>query len=257
MKHFRLAVLLIVATGSAASAADVSYFGKWKLNPSKSQMSPLTTTLEKTPSGDFRWVASDGHVFSFTPDGREYPWPDGETVSTKALIPDFLQLTFRLKGKINEIVTFTSKGDTLSQVATVPQTGGKGVTETWIWKRISGGPGFLGEWQRTADNPPAWILELTANGADGLVMRQPEYRSECAGKFDGKPYPMTGAGDGSKITMAFRKTGPASFEATTFIDGKPDTIDTYKVSADGRVLTDDKSSVSKKELRSKSVFERQ
>jgi hypothetical protein len=57
--------------------------------------------------------------------------------------------------------------------------------------------------------------------------------------------------------MAFRKTGPVSFEATTFYDGKPDTIVTYNVSADGKVLTDDETSVSKKELRSKAIFERQ
>lgn len=257
MKQFCLAVLLTVATVSAASAADVSYFGKWKFNPSKSQMAPLTMTLEKTPSGDFRDVFPDGHVVNFTQDGKESPTPDGGTVSAKVLSPDFLELTWRPRGKINEIVTFTSKGDTLSQVATVPQAVGKGVTETWIWKRISGGPGFLGEWQRIADNPPAWTLEITANGADGLVMRQPEYRSECTAKFDGKPYPMTGAGDGSKTTMAFRKTGPASFEATTFYDSKPDTIDTYVVSADGKVLTDDETSVSKKEQRSKAIFERQ
>ena len=75
-----------------------------------------------------------------------------------------------------------------------------------------------------------------SDGADGLKLVQPN--SLCVAKFDGKPYPMTGATDGSKSTMSFRKTGAASFEAVTYIDGKLYFKDVYKVSADGKVLTD-------------------
>jgi len=80
--------------------------------------------------------------------------------------------------------------------------------------------------------------------------------NEWTGKFDGKDYPMTGAGATMKQTLAFEKTGPNSIKMTTKVAGKPFYVDVLTLSADGKTLTDDGSPVAAKEP-VKAVFERQ
>jgi hypothetical protein len=255
MKSVKSALLLAVIAVSTAGAADAPYFGKWKLNPSKSQLANTTVTFERTPSGDYRFDAG-GFVYYFRLDGKEYPMPDGGTTSWRELSADTWECTNRRNGKISATYKGTVKGDTLTFLMTIPQTGGKDITQSSTSTRISGGPGFPGKWQTTEANIAATGLELTANGNNGLVIKYPEFSSECAGQFDGKPYPKTGSGDGAKSTMAFRKTGPASFEFTTFLDGKPYDFDAFTVSQDGSVLTDNETPASKKEPNT-AVYERQ
>jgi hypothetical protein len=251
MKNLRLALFLALVVVTA-SASDAPYFGKWKVDSSKSQLVDVVT-LEKLPSGDFRFEES-GFAYTFKLDGKEYPMPDGGTTSWKAAGADKWEVTNRANGKVSATITLTVSGDKLSSMAMIPQPGGKDIMQTSTLKRISGGPGLPGKWQGTqADAGAAWIA-LTPDGADGLKMEAPN--SMCAAKFDGKPYPMTGSGDGSKTTMSFRKIGPASFEAITFLDGKPFFKDVYVVSADGKILTDTSTPEStKKSL--KVIFERQ
>jgi hypothetical protein len=246
MKHLSAALLLAVAALSSAAPAQAPFLGTWKLNPSKSHLTNETTTFEKTPSGDYRFEKG-GFFYYFRLDNKEYPTPAGGTVAWRALSADTFEDSYRINGKITATYKGTVKGDTLSEVMTMRQTHGKDLSQTLTFKRISGGPGLPGQWQSTEVNAAATGLELTARGMDGLFMKYSELRSECAGKFDGKQYPMTGEGDGSKATMAFRRMGPTSFEATSFLDGKPIYVDVFTVSSDGKVLTDEGTPTSKKE----------
>ncbi len=254
MKHVCLAALLGVAAVWAAGAADAPYFGKWKLDPAKSQVGNETYTFEKTSPVDYRYE-SQYSSYSFRLDGKEYPRPGGGTTSWKALSPDVWECTNRAKGTIVAIYEMTVKGDVLSAVAKVPQSDGKSISNTSTAKRISGGPGFVGKWRVTDFKAGEDSLELTAQG-DGLLMRYAEERVQCAAAFDGKPYPLTGEAAEPKTTLAFRKTGPGSFEVTMFTDGKPTSLTAYRVSADGRVLTEETTSVSKKAT-TKFFYERQ
>ena len=71
----------------------------------------------------------------------------------------------------------------------------------------------MGKWQNTHFDVVAGLwLEVTPGGVDGLKIAAPN--SLCVAKFDGKPYPMTGAAD-----------------------GKPFVKDVYKVSSGGKVMT--------------------
>jgi hypothetical protein len=252
MKNVRLAPLLTLVAMSTAVATDAPYFGKWKLNSSKSQLSSVVA-IEKLPSGEFRFDEV-GFVYNFRPDGKEYPTPDGGTASWKALSADKWEVTSRANGKVNATITLTLNGDTLSSMAMIPQPDGKDIMQTSTSKRMSGGPGLPGKWKGTQVDAGSLWLELTPNGPDGVTVKAPN--SMCAAKFDGKPYPMTGSGDGPKQTMVFRKTGPASFEATTFLDGKPFFKDVYVASADGKTLTDSGTPATKKEP-IKAVYDRQ
>jgi hypothetical protein len=252
MMRVRLVFLLTLVSAAVSTAADAPYIGKWKVNSSKSQLTDMVT-IEKLPSGDMRFEES-GFTYTFKPDGKEYPMPDGGTTSWKAAGDGKWEVTNRANGKVSATITLTLSGDTLSSMAMIPQADGKDIMQTSTLKRISGGPGIVGKWKGTqTDAGSAW-LEVAPNGPDGITLKAPN--SMCAAKFDGKPYPMTGSGDGPKTTIAFRKTGSASFETTTFLDGKPFFKDVYVASADGKMLTDTGTPVStKKQL--KAVYDRQ
>jgi hypothetical protein len=232
MRKLTLTCLLLLALVSLA--ADAPYFGKWKVDSSKSDLTSVLT-LEKLPSGDYHYD-NVGFAYTFKPDGKEYPAPDGSTIAWKATSENVWDVTVKANGKVSASLKFTRNGDTLSVAQTIMQSDGKNIAQTSSWKRISGGPGFVGKWKGTqADSGASW-LELTPDGTDGIKMAGPG--SLCVAKFDGKPYPMSGSGDGSKQTMSFHKKGTASFEATTYLDGKLFFKDVYTVSADGKALTD-------------------
>jgi hypothetical protein len=57
-------------------------------------------------------------------------------------------------------------------------------------------------------------------------------------------YPISGGGANLKQTLAFERTGPRSFKMTTKLDGKLFYVDTFTLSADGKILTDEGNSVS-------------
>jgi hypothetical protein len=235
MRRSSMASALVFLSVAVVSAADAPYFGKWRVDASKSKVQD-TTSIEKLPSGEYKFDGS-GFVYTFKPDGKEYPMPDGGTTSWKATNDTKWEVVNRANGRISAKFTLTLNGaDSLSSTTVIPQANEKDITQTATFKRLSGGPGFVGKWQNTHFDVADLWLEITADGADGLKLAQPN--SLCVAKFDGKPYPMTGATDGSKSTMSFRKAGAASFEAITYIDGKPYFKDVYKVSADGKVLTD-------------------
>jgi hypothetical protein len=234
MKNVRLALFLALAAVTSAIATDAPYFGKWKVNSSKSQVNQIMN-IEKQPSGDFRYESA-GFIYTFQPDGKEYPAPDGSTVSFKASGDNVWDATIRANGKVSAKIKLTLNGDTISAASTIPQADGKEIAQTETLKRISGGPGFVGKWKPTTFEAGDFWIELKPDGGDGLKISAPN--SLCVAKFDGKPYPMSGSGDGAKQTMSFRKKSPASFEAITYLDGKVFFTDVYSASADGKVLTD-------------------
>jgi len=252
MKNTCQALLLALVSAAIAAPADAPYFGKWKVNSSKSQANQIMT-IEKEPSGNFRYENA-GFTYTFQLDGKEYPAPDGSTVSFKALNENTWDATIQANGKLSARVKLTLSGDTISVASTIPQADGKEIAQTGTFKRVSGGPGFMGKWKPTKVDAGDFWIELTPDGSDGLKIAGPN--SLCVAKFDGKPYPMSGSGDGSKQTMSFRKTGATSFEAITYLDGKVFFKDVYAVSADGKVLTDTGTpAATKKPV--KTIFDRQ
>jgi len=67
---------------------------------------------------------------------------------------------------------------------------------------------------------------------------------------------VTQAGQTSKFTNAFAKTGPNTIKITTKLNGKLFYVDVYTLSADGKTLTDDGTATATNE-NTKSVFDRQ
>jgi hypothetical protein len=58
---------------------------------------------------------------------------------------------------------------------------------------------------------------------------------EYTANFDGKPYPVTGNGDGDMVVA--RRVNATTIETSYTLKGKPTVVNTRVVSADGKTLT--------------------
>jgi hypothetical protein len=249
----RLLVASAVVTG--VTAADPPYVGKWKLNAAKSTMSGDTVTIENVAGGMMQFN-SQGYTYKFKLDGREYPMPDGGTTAWTAANPQTWDVTNRMGGKVSSTYHLALQGDQLAVSGKSMKPDGGSVDFTATYKRVSGGPGFAGRWMSTQVQMPASLLEIAANGTDGVTLKD-ETGFVASGKFDGKDNPATGKMAGSKYTFAFKQLNPSSFEVTTKLDGKPMYVEVYTVSADGKTLTDNGTPTGAPTEKFKIVYDRQ
>lgn len=255
MKNLMRAVVASAFVVTAVFAADPPYIGKWKVNQAKSNVAGTTVTVASAPNGMMSFE-SQGFTYTFKTDGKDYPTPDGGTTAWGATSPTVWDVTNKLNGKVASTIHLELKGDNLAVGGKVAKPDGGTMDFSALYKRVSGGPGFVGKWVSTEVKLPTATLEIAANGANGIEMKD-DTGPIASGQFDGKDNPALGLMAGSKNTFAFKKVGPTSFEVTSKLDGKPMIVDVYSVSADGRTLTIDGTPTNAKTEKYKLVFDKQ
>jgi hypothetical protein len=254
--HRQICLALFAAAGAfTALAAEPPFAGTWKLNLAKSQLTGQTFSVEQKAGGMFRFDGQ-GFAYDFDLSGKDYPTPDGGTISFHAVNPTTWEGTARMNGKVVMTFHMSVNGNTEQVVEQMIKPDGSATEETSTWTRASGGPGFPGKWKSTKIGGAPSTLEIATDGQNGITYRSPEGQVVCKGNFDGKDYVVSEAGAPSKETMSFQKTGPNSFKMTTKVNGKPFFTDVITVSADGKTLTDDGNAVSVNEP-IKAVYDRQ
>ncbi len=231
----RAPLVLLVFVASAMAAADPPYVGKWKFNPAKSTLTGDSVTIENVADGMMQF-SSQGFVYKFKLDGQEYPTPDGGTTAWTVTSADVWDVTNRMNGKVAGTFHLARKGDMLSVSGKAIKADGGTAEFTASYKRTSGEAGLVGKWVSTEVKPPITVLDITASGAEGVVIKD-DTGAILSGQFDGNDNPTQGRMAGSKYTAAFKKTGANSFEVTTKLDGKPMYVDVYSLSSDGKTLT--------------------
>jgi hypothetical protein len=70
---------------------------------------------------------------------------------------------------------------------------------------------------------------------DGIGPDGSKVHWEYTANFDGKPYPVTGNGDGDMVVA--RRVNPNTIETSYTLKGKPTIVNTRVASADGKTLT--------------------
>jgi len=240
---------------SGRAAAQPSFAGTWKLNLVKSQLTGQTLSLEKAASGLLHFD-TQGFAYDFDLSGKEFPAPDGSTVSFREVNPTTWEGTIKMNGKVIATYGLSLKGDTLSAVMKATKPEGGSMEQTALWSRVSGGPGFLGKWKSKEVKGAPTTLEIALEGANGITVKYPEFQVACKASFDGKDYPVNGAGANLKQTLAFEKSGANAIKMTTKLNGKPFYVDVFTLSADGKTLIDEGNPVAVKEP-IKAVYERQ
>ena len=257
MEKLRFVFALFVALVSASNQATAqpSFAGTWKLNLAKSELTGQTVSIEKASSGVMHFD-SQGFGYDFDLSGKEFPTPDGGTSSWREVNPTTWEATNKINGKVIATYRLTLNGDTLNAVMKATKPEGGTVEQSSAWTRVSGGPGLFGKWKSTEVKGAPLTMEIALEGTNGITVKYPEFQIACKGSFDGKDYPLTGAGANLKQTVAFEKTGANSIKLTTKLNGKPYYVEVLTLSADGKTLTDDANPVSVKEP-TKAVYEKQ
>jgi hypothetical protein len=255
MRRIGWMAVLILGGVTGLAASEASFSGTWKLNLEKSQLAGQTLTIEKTASGTFHFD-SLGFAYDFDLTGKQFPTPDGGTASFKAVDATTWETTDFMNGKVVTSYRMVLKGDEIVSTMNVTKPDGKVVEDTVRLTRISGGPGFLGKWKATEEKGTPTTLVILTSSPNRITVRYPEFKQVCEGSFDGKDYVLMTEGVPSKMNLAFEKAGEGSFRVATKLDGKPYFNDTYTLSADGKVLTDEGNSVSVNEP-VKVVYDRQ
>lgn len=250
----RLAVFCAIAAW--AFAADAAYFGTWKANMAKSQLSGTSVTYQKLASDQWQATA-DGVSYKFKMDGNEYPDNMGEMTAWKNIDANTWQVIWKVNGKLASTDTLTLGVDGLLTISSKgTKANGEPLDETAVLQRVSGGPGLAGKWKiKSVQSGAPEVMQLIATGGDGLTYKN-NFGVECPGKLDGKDYPCTGPLTPSGWTSAMAKSGANSITITIKKDGKALYRYTDSVSADGKTLTSTGGALATKEP-TKMVYDRQ
>ena len=253
--RLRAVAAFVILAGVSLVAADPSYVGKWKLNAAKSQLTGETLTISRAADGMMTFDGQ-GFKYSFKTDGKEYPTPDGATVSWTQPSTDAYDVTIKGGGKPVATYHVIVKAEALNLTGKLSKADGTTSDFSAAYKRKSGGPGIAGTWISTEVKAPVSTLVVSAAAPDGVSITD-DSGAIFGGQFDGKETPALGRLRGSKITTVFKKAKANSFELTNKIDGKAMSTDMYSVSADGKTLTIDGTPTNAPTEKYKIVLDRQ
>jgi hypothetical protein len=251
----RVVFTLLAAT--AIAAGDPPYAGKWKMNPAKSDFGELTVAYEQLPSGEMQ-ETSAGQSYRFKLDGADYPDPFGNTAAWKSLSSISWQRILKLKEKVLTTDTLTlspdGRGLTVNSRGTKPN--GEAIDDTFVFERVSGGPGLAGKWKaKNMKSSSPSLLELTPKD-DGLTFKIVDMGLTCDTTLDGKDYPCTGPTLSAGWTVAFAPSGARSLNMTIKNNGKELYKVVYTASPDGKTLTETGTATATSE-KTKVVYDRQ
>jgi hypothetical protein len=233
-------LVFTIAAATAIAAADPPYAGKWKMNPARSNFGELTVVYEQVPSGEMQETTS-GQSYKFKVDGKDYPDHFGNTFAWKSLSSTSWERTLKLKGKVltTDTLTLSPDGKSLTTDSKGTKPNGETIHDTFVFERVSGGPGLAGKWKASnmKSSSPS-LLELTPSGSDGLTFKVVDMGLTCDSKLDGKDYPCSGPTLSEGWTVALVGSGLRSLNMTIKQNGKDFYKVVYTVSPDGKTLTE-------------------
>ncbi len=218
---------------------DSRFFGTWRMNQAKSNPSATTVTYEQ--KGDRIEIRTGDRHYEFKLDGVEAPTDTpGNTMSWKQTGPRTFENTLRISGKV---VTTTEReisadGQTMKTRAKSSVTGNNGI-ET-VFHKTSGGSAsnpLIGTWKQdpSATKFPNALTFTLSQEPNGIRWRNTGLEFTAA--FDGRGYPVSGAGASPGMTASLKRTGARSFDETLKAGDRVMAEVHYELSADGRTIT--------------------
>jgi hypothetical protein len=197
--------------------------------------------ISKDASGEFTEVDNGVLTSKFKMDENDYPTAMGPTATWKPLDDNSWQVVYKVNGKVQEIDTLrlSQDGRMLTQDAKTSAPDGKANDMSFVFQRVSGGPGLVGEWKGHSANlaENSVFLELTPHDDDGLTIGMPNLRMTCEAKMDGRDYPCKGEGAPAGTTVSFKQTASNSFRLVQKQNGQTVATADNTVSQDGNSMT--------------------
>ena len=130
----------------------------------------------------------------------------------------------------NKILTVTSHGTTPS---------GEKFKDVSVYSRQSGSTGLAGKWksQKVEISVPT-VLEIKPHGPNGISMAMPAYKASVDLPFDGKDAKPVGPTVPAGLMFSAKKLDDRSFAFVEKLEEKPIYTMVFKVSEDGRTMTE-------------------
>ncbi len=238
-------------------AAENPWFGTWKLNRGKSNLTGSTYTIVKT--GNVYHFDFGALKFDVADDGKDYPVVPTRTVSLKSTGKnEWLQV-----GKVNGVETsrtilkLSSDGKTESDVTTGTRADGSTYKSESTSERISGGPDLAGTWKDTKESSSASSIMVYSDGGPGkLKIEYPASKATILAPLDGKSVQETGPRAVPDSTYSYRQTSPTELKYIGYLKGKPYYEGIETVSPDGKTLKDVSWLVTKPNEKTTEIYEK-
>src|SRR5439155_21090116 len=200
-------------------AANNSFVGDWKLNPSSSK---LTDEMKVESVGANKYTFDfGGSPETIVVDGTDQAAGFGTTLSVTVEGPDAWKVVRKKDGRMQVTATWKLSEDnnTLTDDFTFIPANGAPTNVKYSYKRTAPGSGFAGTWVSTSEAMNSvFVLKIRPYEGDGLSFNYPSEETKNV-KFDGKDYANVGPIEAG-YTSSIRRTDERALEMTDKVNGK-------------------------------------
>jgi hypothetical protein len=250
---------ILTSFGACASwaAANDSFVGDWKLNPSRSRLTDVMR-VESVGANKYAFNFGSGPE-TIVVDGTDQPGHFGSTLSVAVEGRDNWKVIRKRDGRIllTAIWTLSQDGSMLTDNFTSINRNGSTSNVNYVYKRTGAGSGFEGEWVSTTEKVNSTVtLQVRPYEKDGLSFIDPSAEVTRSVEFDGKDYPNLGSGATPGSTSSIRRVGERGLEMTYKINGQTLYTQQIELSSDFKTLTVTRHIVGESETNVR-VFERE
>ena len=235
---FLLTSSVTVAVGAQEKATQVSrpFFGRWKLNPAKSNLTTTRLIFASSASGDIT-MTMQGQSQTFRIDGKERPGILGSTMSWTQTGPRSWRTVYKMANVDNNIDNYTLSADGQKLTMTTDILLPTKSRQTMTFSRIADGLGLIGTWQAKSLQSSE-SLEFTAADGGRVKIWLP-FGGTAVVTPDGKEAPIEGRASvvAPGMTAALTVTGTRTFDLSMKLNGANVVIGNFTVAADGKSMT--------------------
>lgn len=238
MHKHGLAALAVCALAIPAFCADEPFAGTWKFNKSKSDLKGQSETIASLGNNKYKLTYGD-ISFDITADGTDQPSLPGMTLAIQPLAANKWQIVSKTAGKSygTGIWTLSQDGNSISDDFKGTRADGTPNDSHATLKRTAGTQGFAGTWmlEDVSFNPS--LLVIAVSGKGNLNISYPSNKSSLLLTMDGKDCTVEGPQVPKGATASAKRAGPDAITVTNKLSGKLMDTTEWKVSADGKTLT--------------------
>jgi hypothetical protein len=227
------AVLCLASLGLPAAAQTNSWNGSWKADPASLKYEGGTYTVATDADG--YTVTTGGQAQpKIVCDGKPHKTNDTMTTCTKLASGYALTVTRDGKQVRKTTITVSADGNTRTGKSEFSPSSGSPYTMTTLSKRVSGGPGFAGEWKeiKTTSTSDNGMVSINVKG-DTIAFKETDTPKPIECKLDG-----TETKTDTNTTMAVKLADPHTLKVTYRADGKIRRENTFVLSQDGKTITE-------------------
>ncbi|HKF46548.1 MAG TPA: hypothetical protein VKB38_04270 [Terracidiphilus sp.] len=236
-RAFQLFLVVCLLAGTMWAAGN-PFEGKWKLNPSRSQLIDQMRVIAAGPN-KYTLNFTGDNTETVVADGTDQPGLFGSTASITVLAPDTWKMVRKNGGRItiSAIWKLSPDGNTLTDNFTGYRADGSTSKLLYVYKRTAGTSGFPGTWESVSEQVNSvFEIQIGIFEGDGLSFIYPSQQITTNVKFDGKDYSTSGPNIPAGVSMSGHQLSERSLELTQKIGGKVYTTQQVEVSPDLKTL---------------------